>query len=102
MSLRRDGVMGSAVAAPGMPMAGSTAEAIAAPTPVMPLSPAPLMPSGSQQIGSPSPRQDVLEARRRNGQRGRRARHADGGVHRRGDRRADPGDAALAGALDAE
>ena len=36
----------SCVTAPGMPMASSIAEAIAAPTPVMPLSPAPLMPSG--------------------------------------------------------
>ena len=44
--LSRCGVMGSCVMAPGKPIASSTAEAIAAPTPVIPLSPAPLMPSG--------------------------------------------------------
>ena len=43
---RRCGVTGSCVTAPGIPMASSMADAIAAPTPVMPLSPAPLMPSG--------------------------------------------------------
>ena len=42
----RCGVTGSCVMAPGNPMASSMADAIAAPTPVMPLSPAPLMPSG--------------------------------------------------------
>ena len=46
ISFSRCGVTGSCVTAPGMPMASSMAEAIAAPTPVMPLSPAPLMPSG--------------------------------------------------------
>ena len=45
-ALSRCGVTGSSRTAPGMPMASSMAEAIAAPTPVMPLSPAPLMPSG--------------------------------------------------------
>ena len=44
--LSRCGVTGSSRTAPGMPMASSMADAIAAPTPVMPLSPAPLMPSG--------------------------------------------------------
>ena len=43
---RRAGVTGSRVMAPGKPIASSMADAIAAPTPVMPLSPAPLMPSG--------------------------------------------------------
>jgi hypothetical protein len=51
MSLTRAGVIGSAVIAPGIPMASSTADAIAAPTPVMPLSPAPLMPSGLRSVG---------------------------------------------------
>ena len=46
MRLSRAGVTGSAVMAPGHPIAASMADAIAAPTPVMPLSPAPLMPSG--------------------------------------------------------
>ena len=45
-SFNRCGVTGSCVTAPGMPMASSMAEAMVAPTPVMPLSPAPLMPSG--------------------------------------------------------
>src|SRR4026207_1570713 len=40
------GVTGICVTAPGIPMASSMAEAIAAPTPVMPLSPAPLLPRG--------------------------------------------------------
>src|SRR5262249_39226028 len=44
ISFRRCGVTGSCVTAPGTPMASSIAEAIAAPTPVIPLSPAPLMP----------------------------------------------------------
>ena len=42
----RDGVTGSRVTAPGMPMAWSMAAAIAAPAPLVPSSPAPLMPSG--------------------------------------------------------
>src|SRR5262249_58073909 len=46
ISFRRCGVTGSCVTAPDIPMALSIADAIAAPTPVMPLSPAPLMPSG--------------------------------------------------------
>ena len=40
------GVTGSAVMAPGMPMALSIADAIAPPTPFTPLSPAPFMPRG--------------------------------------------------------
>ena len=44
--LSRCGVTGSSRTAPGMPMASSIADAIVAPTAVMPLSPAPLMPSG--------------------------------------------------------
>jgi hypothetical protein len=46
MRRSRCGVTGSCVTAPGIPIASSMADAIAAPTPVMPLSPAPLMPSG--------------------------------------------------------
>ena len=46
IAFSRCGVTGSCVIAPGMPMASSIAEAIAAPTPFTPLSPAPLMPSG--------------------------------------------------------
>src|SRR5262249_305344 len=42
----RCGVPGNCVTAPGIPMASSMADAIAAPTPVIPLSPAPLMPRG--------------------------------------------------------
>lgn len=45
-SRSRCGVIGNCRTAPGIPIASSMAEAIVAPTAVMPLSPAPLMPSG--------------------------------------------------------
>ena len=51
IAFSRCGVTGSCVIAPGMPMASSIAEAIAAPTALTPLSPAPLMPSGLSGVG---------------------------------------------------
>ena len=42
-----------------MPIASSMAEAIVAPTAVMPLSPAPLMPSGLSGLGASSRQDDV-------------------------------------------
>ena len=51
IAFSRCGVTGSYVIAPGMPMASSIAEAMAAPTAFTPLSPAPLMPSGLSGVG---------------------------------------------------
>ena len=48
------GVIGNCVTAPGMPMASSIAEAIAAPTGLAPPSPAPLRPSGLSGLGASS------------------------------------------------
>ena len=50
----RCGVTGSCVIAPGWPIASSIAAAIAAPTPVMPASPAPLIPSEFLALGASS------------------------------------------------
>ena len=47
---RRCGVIGIWVTAPAMPMALSMADAMAAGAPVMPASPAPLMPSGVRML----------------------------------------------------
>ena len=55
MSARtRSGVIGSSVTAPGICKASSTAEAMAAPAPLMPASPAPLAPSGLRGLGASS------------------------------------------------
>ena len=51
---RRCGVTGSCVIAPGMPIASSMAEAIAAPTALAPPSPAPFSPSGLSGLGASS------------------------------------------------
>src|SRR5215831_14171742 len=58
--------------------------------------------TGWTAIISPPPVEDMLEALRRDRQRADRVRHADRGLDRRRDGRADAGDAALARALDAE
>src|SRR5581483_11687833 len=51
---KRSGVTGSWVAIPNLPTASSIAPAIAAPTPLMPPSPAPLMPRGLNGLGASS------------------------------------------------
>ncbi len=54
ISFSRNGVTGSCVTAPGMPIASSIADAMTAPTAVMPLSPPPLRPSGLSGLGASS------------------------------------------------